>query len=81
MLHDLLRSFKVEVPVRSARPPSWDLEVVLRYPCSSSFGPLFSLTLRSLTKKALFLVSLATLKRVSELQALSKHVFLLLVLL
>ena len=30
VIHDLLRSFKVEVPCRAVRPPSWDLEVVLR---------------------------------------------------
>ena len=57
VLHDLLRSFKVEVPVRPVRPPTWELEVVLRYLRSSSFEPLSSLCLRSLTKKVLFLVS------------------------
>ena len=53
------------------RPPSWDLEVVLRFLRSSTFEPLSSLSLRSLTKKVLFLVSLAMGKRVGELQALS----------
>ena len=67
MLQDLVRSFKVEVPVC---PPPWDLQVVLRFLHSSTFEPLSSLSLRSLTKKVLFLVSLATAKRVSELQAL-----------
>ena len=68
VLQELVRSFKVEVPVR---PPPWDLQVVLRLLRSSTFEPLSSLSLRSLTKKVLFLVSLATAKRVSELQALS----------
>ena len=67
-------SFKVEVPVRSVRPPAWDLEVVLRYLHSSAFEPLSGLSLHSLTKKVLFLVSLATAKRVSESQALSSFV-------
>ena len=58
ILQDLLRSFKLEVPIWAVRPPPWDLEVVLR----------------SLTKKTLFFISLATDKWVSELQALSKHV-------
>ena len=40
----------------------------------SAFEPLESVSLRSLTKKTLFLVSLATAKRVSEIQALSKTV-------
>ena len=26
VIHDLLRSFKVEAPCRAVRPPSWDLE-------------------------------------------------------
>ena len=41
---------------------------------SSAFEPLESVSLRDLTKKTLFLVSLATAKRVSEIQALSKTV-------
>ena len=74
ILHDLLHSFKVEVPVRSVHPLTWDLEVVLRYLRSSSFETLSRLSLRSLTKKTLFMISVATAKLVSELQALSKHV-------
>ena len=70
VLHDLVHSFKVEVPVR---PPTWDLEVVLRYLRSSTFEPLSSLSLRSLMKKVLFLVS-AKANRVGELQALSRVV-------
>ena len=74
VLHDLVRSFKVEVPVWSVRPPVWDLEVVLRYLHLSAFEPLSGLSLHFLTKKVLFLVSLVTAKRVSELQALSSFV-------
>ena len=40
VLQDLVLSFKVEVLVRSVRPPSWDLEVVLGYLRSSAFEPL-----------------------------------------
>ena len=43
VLHDLVRSLKLEVPVKPVRPPTWDLEVVLRYLRSSSFEPLSSL--------------------------------------
>ena len=74
VLRDRLRSFKVEAPVHPVRPPSWDLDAVLHYLNSSTFEPLSSTSLRSLTKKVLFLVSLATAKRVGELQALSRHV-------
>ena len=55
-------------------PPSWDLDKVLRRLMSSVYEPLESQGLRILTKKILFLVALATAKRVSELQALSRVV-------
>ena len=50
------------------------LDAVLCYLTSSAFEPLESVSLETLTKKTLFLVSLATAKRVSEIQALSKTV-------
>ena len=74
VLQDLLRSFAMERPRRPQAPPSWDLDAVLRHLISSAFEPLESISLRALTKKTLFLVSLATAKRVSEIQALSKTV-------
>ena len=74
VLHDLLRSFKVEAPCRVVRPPSWDLEVVLRFLRSPIFELLASSSLRDLTRKTLFLVALATAKRVGEIQALSRVV-------
>ena len=60
--------------MREVRPPSWDLPTVLNYLRSSSFDPLSSLSLRDLTRKSLFLLSLATSRRVGELQALSCRV-------
>ena len=74
VLHDLVRSFAIERPRRPQAPLSWDLDAVLRHLMSSAFEPLESVYLRALTKKTLFLVSLATAKRVSEIQALSKTV-------
>ena len=74
ILHDLLRSFQVEAPVRVVRPPSWDLLKVLDFLRSSVFEPLANASLRDLTRKTLFLVALATAKRVGELQALSRLV-------
>ena len=74
ILRDLLRSFQVEAPCRSVRPPSWDLLKVLEYLRSPVFEPLSSSSLRDLTQKTLFLVALATAKRVGELQALSRIV-------
>ena len=56
VLRDLIRSFKVEAPVRSIGPPSWDLDLVLRFLSSSAFEPLTSSSLRDLTKKVLFII-------------------------
>ena len=74
VIQDLLRSFKVEAPCRAVRPPSWDLLKVLNYLRSPTFEPLSYASLRDLTRKTLFLVSLATAKRVGELQVLSHFV-------
>ena len=52
-------------------PPSWDLLKVLEYLRSPVFEPLDQCSLRDLTRKTLFLVALASAKRISELQALS----------
>ena len=48
---NLMRSFKVEVPVWLVCPPTYDLEVILRYLRSSSFELLSCLSLHSLPKK------------------------------
>ena len=74
IIQDLLRSFKVEAPCRAVRPPSWDLLKVLNYLQSPVFEPLSNASLCDLTRKTLFLVALATAKRVGELQALSRFV-------
>ena len=74
VLQDLIRSFKVEVPSRVVRPPSWDLLRVLTYLRSPVFEPLHKSSLRNLSRKTLFLLALATAKRVGELQALSQAV-------
>ena len=71
VLQDLIRSFKVEAPSRGVRPPSWDLLRVLTYLHSPAFEPLHQSSLRDLSRKTLFLLALATAKRVGELQALS----------
>ena len=74
VLRDLLRSFCLESAVRQLRPPAWDLTLVLRYLNTSTFEPLSVASLRALTQKVLFLLALATAKRVGELQALSSIV-------
>ena len=49
VLHDLLRSFRVEAPARSVTSPSWDLLKVLEYLQSPVFDPLHQPSLRNLT--------------------------------
>ena len=70
VLCDLLRSFCLELAERLLRPPAWDLSMVLRYLNTSAFEPLSVAPLHALTQKVLFLLALATAKRVGELQAL-----------
>ena len=74
VLHDLLRSFRVEAPIRSVIPPAWNLLAVLEFLKSPIFEPLRQASLRDLTRKTLFLIALALAKRVSEMQALSRTV-------
>ena len=73
-LRGLIRSFAVERPRSHLSPPAWDLDVILKHMMSDSYEPLESQFLRTLTKKVLFLVALATAKHVGELQALSRFV-------
>ena len=70
-LRDLIRSFAVQKPRSPQTFPTWDLNKVLKFLMSSSFEPLEQMDLRTMSMKVLFLVALATAKRVGELQALS----------
>ena len=74
VLHDLLRSFRIECPLPSSRVPPWDLSLVLSLLRGAPFEPLVSCSLRDLTQKLLFLLSLATARRVGELQAVAANV-------
>ena len=71
VLRNLLKSFELQVPKRVVGPPPWNLDVVLKALSLAPFEPLRASSFRDLTKKTLFLVSLASAKRISELQALS----------
>ena len=71
VLRDLLRSFRLGHPVSSSRVPPWDLSCVLSFLRGPPFEPLSSCSFRDLLRKVLFLVSLATARRVGELQAVS----------
>ena len=74
VLRDLLCSFRLERPLSSSCIPPWDLSLVLSFLRGPPFEPLSSCSLQDLTWKVLFLLSLATARRVGELQALSLQV-------
>ena len=74
VIRDLLRSFRLSSAERVLRPPAWDLSKVLTYLVSPAFEPLSQASFRALTMETLFLLALATAKRVGELQALSSIV-------
>ena len=64
VLRDLLRSFRPERPLSSSRAPPWDLSRVLSFLRGTPFEPLSSCSLWDLSHKVLFLVALATARRV-----------------
>ena len=74
VIRNLLRSFRLSSAERVMRPPAWDLSKVLTYLVSPAFEPLSQASFRTLTMKTLFLLALATAKRVGELQVLSSIV-------
>ena len=71
ILKDLVRSFEILAPHPVHRSPSWDLDKVPEYLSGPPFEPLADASFRNKTRKALFLMAMATAKRVGELQALS----------
>ncbi|XP_064120443.1 uncharacterized protein LOC135225117 [Macrobrachium nipponense] len=72
-LHDLIRSFDT-TKQKSEQLPGWNLDVVLRFLMSGKFEPIQECSFRDLTRKTLFLVALATARRVSEIQGMDKRV-------
>ena len=70
ILKDLILSFEISAPRPLFPPPPWDLDKVLQYLSGPPFEPLARASFLDKTKKALFLLAIATAKRVSELQAL-----------
>ena len=74
VLRDLIRSFSLSRPRPPLTAPSWDVNKVLAALRLAPFEPLESCEFRALSSKTIFLVALATAKRVGELQALSFNI-------
>ena len=70
----LLRSFARSVNPVELRPPAWDVSLVLQSLTGAPYEPLRTCEERFLAQKMLFLLALASAKRIVELQALSYRV-------
>ena len=69
VLSELIKSFAKQRPVDRSLAPKWDLAFVLSYMCKAPFEPLDKASLFHLSVKTVFLVTLATARRVSEVHA------------
>jgi hypothetical protein len=69
-LSRLIESFFRDRPVIDRRLPAWDLRVVLQSLTKAPFEPLANVPLKFLTLKTVFLITLASGKRRSEVHAL-----------
>ena len=70
----LLRSFARSVNPVELRPPAWDVSLVLQSLIGAPYEPLRTCEERFLAQKTLFLLALASAKRIGELHALSYRV-------
>ena len=70
----LLCSFARSVNPVELRPPAWDVSLVLRSLTGAPYEPLRTCEERFLAQKTLFLLALASAKRIGELHALSYRV-------
>ena len=67
----LLRSFSRSVNPVELRPPAWDVSLVLQSLTGAPYEPLRTCEEHFLAQKTLFLLALASAKRIGELHALS----------
>ena len=70
----LLRSFARSVNPVELRPPAWDVSLVLQSLTGTPYEPLRTCEEHFLAQKTLFLLALASAKRIGELHALSYRV-------
>ena len=71
VLREVIKTCSRQVPRPPCRVPPWNVDVVLKALTGPPFEPLGQVSFRDLSRKTLFLVALATAKRVGELSALS----------
>ena len=71
VISELIRSFELERPVSRSLTPKWNLSVVLHSLISPPFEPLSEASIKFLSWKTVFLLTLASGARRSEIHALS----------
>ena len=70
----LIRSFSKSVKPEELRPPAWDITLILQSLIRALYEPLWTLDKCFLAQKTLFLLALASAKRIGELHALSHRI-------
>ena len=73
-LYMLFRSFAKTCSPQDLHPPAWDVALVLQSLTNQPYEPIREAEEHFLTQKTLFLIALASAKRVGELHALSYRV-------
>ena len=71
VLSELIKSFAKQRQVDRSLAPKWDLAFVLSHMCKAPFEPLDKASLFHLSVKTVFLVTMATARKVSEVHAFS----------
>ena len=74
VLSNIIRACGQETPRTRIKVPAWNVDVILKHLTNAPYEPLRESSMRHLTQKTLFLIALATAKRVGELQALSADI-------
>ena len=71
VISELIKSFELQRPVERSLAPKWDLSCVLSSLCSEPYEPLHKASRFHLTLKTVFLLAMATARRVSEIHTFS----------
>lgn len=69
----LIKSLDIKRPTVVSPVPKWDLALVLRFLTEPPFEPLHQASIKDLSHKTLFLLGLASAKRISEIHALTNN--------
>ena len=67
----LIKNFEQELPKTNSLVPKWDLNLVLHSLLGKPYEPLSLATMQNLSLKTVFLLALASAKRISEIHGLS----------